>query len=164
MATPKTPAEKLIKYVADQGLTYGDVLLHDDIEHAAGLSVPKLSVVREMKDQHELHKCMQEYQFALLAAVESLKKHMLIEHKMLLVNVRGQGYRIVQPNEQTDAAVRAGMKQVRKGLRTTAEGLEHTNVALLSAEEKSYNSSAKARLKGLDLMLGRGRDLLKIGS
>ena len=157
---PKTPTENLMVYFKDK--TYGDFISHKDIDRAMDRAAPTLAKIGEMESQSELVECMQKYQFELLAATDALKKYLLKERKMMLVSVRGEGYRIVRPNEQTDIAVKAGWKQIIKGMKLTERGVENVNTALLTRDECSYNLSVRARLAGLRTMIGRKRDLLKL--
>lgn len=160
--TEKTHSEKLIEAFDASGLSYGSFVSHKDIERWADLPPVTFASIQELSSQHEFKELIESRQFGLLNAVDALKKYLLHKKQMMLVNVRGEGYRIANPGEQTDIAVSKGMKQIQKGLATAAEGVEHVNKTLLSSEERAYNESVGARLKGLNIMLGRKRDLLKI--
>jgi len=96
------------------------------------------------------------------ALLFSLRKFLIKEKKMMFVNVRGEGYRVIHPREQTYAAVEAGWKQVSKGLKFMQQGIEHVNSGMLNREERSYNLSVRAKMAGLKTMLGRKKDLLKL--
>ena len=159
---PKTPTENLIQYFLNKGYSYGDFISHREIDQAMDRASPTLTEIGEMTSQSQLAERMQKYQFELLAATDALKKHLLKEKKMMLVNVRGEGYRVIHPREQTDVAIEAGMHQIRRGLKVAEQGIENVNSELLTREERSYNMSVRARFAGLRTMIGRKKDLLKL--
>jgi len=153
MASPK---ENIISAFEQSGISYGDFVSHRDLMRWAGLKMPSLI---DVKTQEELELALRDYTLSRLQAVEALKTY-LLDRKMLLQPVRGEGYRVVLPKEQTDVAISGGMRTVAKGLRQAEKGLEAINTAMLTAEERAYSSSVSSRLQGLKLMLGRRRDLL----
>jgi hypothetical protein len=155
-----TPKENIITAFEASGTGYGDFVSHKDLMHWAGLQLPN---IRDLRSQDQLEDEMKRYALARLTAIEGLKQHLLAERKMLLQPVRGEGYRVVLPKEQTDIAITHGMRTVRKGLQQAEKGLNAINTAMLTSEERAYSNSVSSRLGGLKLMLGRKRDLLTNG-
>jgi len=147
----------LIEEFNKSGLTYGDFLSHKDIDNMAGLKYPRLS---EITGQDDLDDKIKKYEIKRMSAISGLKEYAIHERNMYLHSVRGEGYRIAYPNEQTDLSVEQGMKIVKKGLSHAEQGVTHINRALLSVEEQAYNLSVKARMAGLALMIGRKNNLL----
>lgn len=116
---------------------YGDIIPlewireHLEIEEPVGL----MTVERH-----------RELQFDLLQKVESFKTLMLEEHKRLLVNVRGVGYKIIEPPHQTDAAMRRFQREFRKSLQQAMSALVHIDESALSLEDARDNAEAKAKM------------------
>lgn len=155
----------LLSAFAASGKTYGDMITHAEVDSWAGIRKPGVtqfggtdgqSVADALRDYEALR---DQYEFDRLAATEALRDNLLVSRQMYLRNDRGLGYRIVHPSEQTDLAIGAGMKLIKKGLKHAERGVNNINRGLLTPEERAYNSSVSARLNGLKVMLGRKRDL-----
>ena len=95
----------------------------------------------------------QKNQFRFLAALEAFKSALLDDHKMALQNVRGSGYRIVQPGEQTAWAEEEGIEEIRRGIRRMAGRLSNVKRAALTDAEQRENLDAIARLSMLKGMV-----------
>ena len=149
--------KSIVAGFTNAGLTFGDFLSHKDIDFWSGLSFPMLT---DISNQADLQDAMKQYSLKRLCAVESLKEYALTQRNMLLMPVRGEGYRIAEPAEQTDLVAQQGMRTIRKGLRNIERGIEFVEVSRLTGSEREYRNSARSRLQGLSLMLGRSRDLL----
>ena len=89
------------------------------------------------------------FQFAFLDAMENLKTLLLQQHSMALANVRGQGYRVLKPAEQTGYAMTKLRDEVRRTLRKAAGILEHVDRNLLSDDERRHNEEARGKLAAL---------------
>ena len=87
-----------------------------------------------------------ELQFDLLQKVENFKTLMLEEHKRLLVNVRGVGYKIIEPPHQTDAAMKRFQREFHKSLQQAMAALVHIDECALSLDDARDNAEARAKL------------------
>ena len=130
--------------------SYGDEIGHEWIASAAGLEYPKL---QDMKTQTQLKKAVDRHQLARMAAIEALRDYALVERRMYLLSVSGRGYRIVHPKDQTDAALRYGMKQVSRGFERIASGVSNINTHLLTHEERARNASVQAKVANLQFFV-----------
>lgn len=84
-----------------------------------------------------------------LQRVESFKDCMLRDHKRLLVSVRGTGYRIVRPQEQTGVAMERMASEVRRSMARAMSSLVHINEKMLAMEDAQRNSEARQKLAWL---------------
>ncbi|MCK7581048.1 MAG: hypothetical protein MZV65_39590 [Chromatiales bacterium] len=122
---------------AVEAFEYGDIIPlewireHLEIDEPVGL----LTVERH-----------RELQFDLLQKVESFKTIMLEEHKRFLVNVRGVGYKIIEPPHQTNAAMKRFQREFHKSLQQAMSALVHINESVLTLEDARDNAEAKAKL------------------
>lgn len=123
--------------VAIESFDYGDIIPlqwirdHLEIEEPVGM----MTVERH-----------RELQFDLLQKVESFKTLMLEEHKRLLVNVRGVGYKIIEPPHQTDAAMKRFQREFHKSLQQAMAALVHIDECALSLDDARDNAEARAKL------------------
>ena len=154
----KSPTKLVIEGFEASKLSYGDILNHSDILAWSGLELPDMDGV----SRTEQAKAFNTFSLKRVTVVEGLREFLLDERLMYLLSIPGTGYQIVQPAEQTEAAVRKGMAQIQKGLKHANSGVSQVNVALLDSREREYNSSVKARLSGLARMIGKKKDYIRI--
>jgi hypothetical protein len=149
----ETPEERIIAGFERSGLSYGDVVSHNDIDAWIDLEFPDMSglPIAEQKDAFKKH------ELTRFNAVEALKNYCLTERKMFLDSVRSTGYLIANPGQQTELVVDKGHKLIRRGLKTITRGVKHVNVAMLTSAEREYRNSVLAREKGLAHMLNQKR-------
>ena len=155
---PKTKLQECLDHFDDSGLSYGDHINHSDIDAWCNFEVPDVSDMAKSEQKA----AFDEYALSRLSVVEGLKNYCLTERRMYLQTVIGSGYRVVHPAEQTEMAVKKGMKEIAKGLKHAAKGTEMVNTAMLSASEREYNQSVRARLAGLATLVGKKKDYLAI--
>lgn len=121
----------------EDGLTYGDIITHEEMYNLIGVPMPeKLTGFRDIKQA----------QLAYIHNVEKIRRELLEEDQMDMQNVRGIGYQIVNPNEQTSKAMGDMMADIKRVLRRTAGRIGFVDLARLSAEEQRENTDARARL------------------
>lgn len=99
-----------------------------------------------------------------LAQFVEFEEALLIEHQVALANVRGVGYRIVPPAEQTTWAERHGIAEVRKAVRKLSDRLTNVDFVALGADDRKANADALARLGMLGGMLKQATEFKLFGS
>lgn len=87
--------------------------------------------------------------FEFLQNVDRFKDILLFEHKMLLVAVRGEGYRIVKPEQQSEVAMRRLRDQVARELRKAVDTLTHIRDDLLCDSEIRKRDEALGKTAAL---------------
>ena len=131
------PVWKQAAKLAIEAFEYGDVIPlewlreHLEVEEPEGLMT---------SEQHR------RLAFDLLQKVDGFRSTMLEQHKRLTVNVRGVGYKIIQPPHQTDAAMKRFQREFHKSWNQAMTGLVHINESLLTLEDSRENAEAKAKL------------------
>lgn len=123
----------------------GDLLSHSWLEYA--LKIPTAQHLHQVK----------QIQFTLLNRLDTFRDHLLIMNKIALENVRGQGYRIVPPNEQAEHAARTALNQVIRGLRTGTKIMLNTRLQGLTSDERTRHLDAETRLAGMVQMVNSQR-------
>ena len=142
--------KRLVDGFEAAGLKYGDHLNHSDIDNWMGEDKPEFE-----GNIDDFVKELESYQLKKLGTFERFRDYLLVEKQMYLQSVRGSGYRVVQPSEQTDVALKNGFRQISKGLRQAQRGVDNVNRQLLTTSERERNISVSARLSGLKSMIGR---------
>lgn len=87
--------------------------------------------------------------------MEQFKEELLVEHKKYLMSIPGTGYKVVNPDEQTSAAMERLRKTVTKELRKAGEALEHINTAMMDSSAINHNEEAKGKLAFLRMQTQR---------
>lgn len=123
----------------------GDLVSHDWIYWA--LDIPPVNARTSAK----------EAQFVLLSRFDAFRDYMLIQRKICLQNVRGQGYRVVPPGEQAQVAAEEALRLIRRGLDKGDKILTHARVEKMTTEEANRHTSAQIKIGGLRQMVGRQR-------
>jgi len=82
---------------------------------------------------------------------------LLIDHKIALVNVRTEGYRMVPPSEQAELAERQLHQHLTKMLDKTIRRVSYTRMEELEDHQKQRHRDVAVRLKRLSLMASQER-------
>jgi hypothetical protein len=121
---------------AAEQYTYGDVMTREWLLDRFGLETPKLGTAKDF----------QKFQLDLLDAMEGFREALLVEHKMALENVRGRGYRILKPNEQTSYTMRQFSRGIAREINKAANILQNIATDLLTQDEQRENIEARGKL------------------
>lgn len=91
----------------------------------------------------------QELQFRTLTLVDQFRAHLLIEHKKALRNIRGAGYLIINPSQQTDAAMNLLAEALVRNIRNATKVLESINFGMLNDRQIQANVEARSRVAAI---------------
>jgi len=139
------PVWKQAAREAIQEFRYGDIIPLEWIRSRLEIYTPS---------QHERMTLQQhrELSFDLLRKVEEFKRTMLEDHTCLLMSVRSQGYRLVEPPQQTDAALQRFVSDFHKSWHKAMAAMMHINADALSLDDMRGNTEAKLKLAYLKKM------------
>lgn len=134
----------LVEEVSDKAakvFNYGDIIPHSWILNAFKLEIPAEGTLDAFR----------KIQFEILGYTEKFKDDLLARHKMYLKNVRGEGYLVIKPADQTDTAMDALRVGVRANIQKAMTALTNVNEALLSMEEMRYRDEATGKIAALSV-------------
>jgi len=120
---------------ASELFNYGDLITKNWLLESFKLSEPETGTRKDFE----------EFAFKFLAHIEGFKTEMLESYTMHIISVRGEGYRIVMPSQQTDAAV----SKLRKVM--ASEMKKAVNVMMFTNESHMQHDDIRRR----DDMLGK---------
>jgi len=128
--------------------SYGGFISHADVEYIIQINedLPKSGI-----DNAPLAEVLERRQWEVLSRFDNFKSMMLEGYSMLLVNVRGQGYRIANPSEHAEIAARNFSEAMQKAGRQSMEVLSNVNKDLLTSKELSRHADVEVRLAGLSI-------------
>jgi hypothetical protein len=132
---------------------YGAVVQMDDLNRMLEVELS------EDFDQEQYENMM----WTRCSRIEDLKKRLLEEHSIMLQNIRGEGYVLVMPKEQTDVVLDHMDNKLKKHMRRASKRLKHIRFDLLSEKKQQENISARQRVSGVKSMLRRERKLFAAG-
>jgi hypothetical protein len=84
--------------------------------------------------------------FDMLTKVDAFRDELLTKYQRYLVNIRGVGYKIIEPPHQTAAAMTKLQKELRRSISQAMNALVNINDKALSLEDARENVEAKAKL------------------
>lgn len=108
-----------------QSFTYGDLIPNEWLSDIFNLKLPTYG----SKKQFDM------YAFEFMGILEGVKKFLLEEHKMYLKNVRGRGYLIVLPKQQSDIAIDTLRRSISTELTKAFKAIINVNEALLTNDD-----------------------------
>lgn len=124
------------------GFKYGDVIPNEWLAERIGM--PTLEDGQSMTADE-----FRDRQFLWLASIESLKSELLRDHQVMLVSVRGVGYKWVHPSEQTGEAMKRFESNAKKLFGQAARAVSSVRVAELTDDQRRANTDAATKLSAL---------------
>lgn len=125
---------------------------------------PGKLITHEWLEVHlKLDKSDSNYAFSKLSKVEAFKKELLEDYKIHLQSVRGKGYRVVPPEEQTENAMDITLSGVQKSLRKGMNHLRNVDTKRLNDFKKKENTDAMTRVAAMSSMFRREKKEIKKG-
>jgi hypothetical protein len=100
----------------------------------------------EYPDSKAFIMAVQQQQFEFLSIFESLRRDILRNHSFLLVNIRGQGYRIIHPKDQTQYAYDQLVKDVAKSFKEAGDIMSHVRGNLIDETQKSHDRALFSKM------------------
>lgn len=131
--------------------TFGDgsLIKHEWLKERFGL---KELVLEEYDSVKDFLNAIETQQFAYMTLVDRLRWDLLKEYKMYIRNIRGDGYEIVQPNDQTQYGFDTFVGDVKKAIRIA--GLIMNNVQQVDLAQQAKDNDLRAKFGIMKQMLG----------
>ncbi len=130
--------------IASGEFTHGSFISHEQMDDLLGLTRPVGKVTIEEIRAFEIER---------LQGVDSLRVALLRDHRMDMQSVRGRGFHILMPQDQTAAAVLDGDAALNKALRVKKQRLTHVDLAQLTSEQRKANTDAMVQVSAQSLVL-----------
>lgn len=128
----------------------GDVISNTWLDQEMELQWPKLATPDEMRA----------FQFQRLAARESMRQRLLIDHRVYLETIRGVGMRWVYPHEQTQIVMARKDSELAKAFNRAKDGLSFVDYESLDDEAMRRNRDALAKVAAAGTFLRLGAESL----
>ena len=147
------------------------LLIHDDIGYGGEISHADLLSMLELETPEGRLTAREHQKYALtkMARIERLKDALLLEYNMLLEVIRGVGYRVVTPHDQTGVVMKDFEKQTSKLNKSAAQKLTCLDTTDLTDQELQENARQRGNVATIIDMMHRqlrlqGVTLKKIGN
>ena len=127
----------------------GSIIKHDWLKGKFGL---KELLLDEYESVKEFLKGIEIQQFAYMSLVDKLRWDLLKEYKMYLKNLRGEGYQILRPSDQTQYGYDTFVSEVKKSIRIA--NLIMTNVQPVDMAQQAKDNDLRAKFGIMRQMLG----------
>lgn len=111
---------------------------------------PGTIITHEWLDEHlRISKRDPNYGFKKMNRIANFRETLLVEHKIHLQNIRGKGYSVLPPADQTPQAMSDAMRVIGTTLVKTTTRLMNVDVNKLSDAERIKNDEAILRIAAL---------------
>lgn len=130
----------------------GEMITHTELKTLMHYKEPVFS-----GDIDEYKEALQNAQFVWLSLVERLKDELLEKYSIALKNIRGEGYQLLPPKEQTSYAADNCIKDIRKSISWAERVITNVRYEKLSDAERVENNNAKAKLTQMRQMFDARR-------
>ncbi len=140
---------EIAKVIAEQ-FHDGDMVSHDWLTEKLDLELPDKPVTVAVHNKLALQR---------LTRMDELREALLDDHRIMLHNSPGEGYRLVPPAQQTATAMNNYTKKFLSITRRVVNQLEKIRDDLLTREQRRENADAKAKI-GTLLQMGSKRTLV----
>ena len=128
----KHAVDKIVEKVEFEG--YGIIITHEQLLEYFSMEEPEK--VEDFK----------KFQLKLMSYIVNLVDALLIENNICLMNIRGKGYQVLNPNEQIEIAPEHYYQKARKQLNRAMKTLIHVDADLLSGEKKQQRLDKMKRM------------------
>ncbi|MGI9506055.1 MAG: hypothetical protein ACR2RE_23695, partial [Geminicoccaceae bacterium] len=121
----------------EEGFTFGSEITHAWLLEALGLKEPASGAGYE---------AFQKFSIQKMNAVCLFARELLQARNMALQNIRGRGYRVVLPPEQTSWAKEEWQDDMRRVCAKAGERLSNIDFSQLSAVQQKENADVRAHV------------------
>lgn len=133
------------------------IKIKDEYDYGTQVSLDKvyrMLEVEELTGKHtnEEH---EEHGFIKLARMVALRKILLEDYKILFRNVKGEGYELIMPSEQTLITMTDYSKRIGKIAHEAVSRLTNTAYDMLSEMEVQENINAQGKIAAINAMMDR---------
>lgn len=127
----------------------GNLIKHEWLKEKFGLK--KLSL-KDFETVDDFLKAIEIQQFSYMSLVDKLRWELLKEYKMYIRNIRGDGYEILRPEDQTQYGYDSFVDDIKKAIRVA--GLIMNNVQSVDLAQQAKDNDLRARFGVMKQMLG----------
>jgi hypothetical protein len=135
----KYPDYKQAASDANAEFTYGQIITHDWLYHHFKLPQPESGTFTQI----------QKWNFDFMTCMDGFREILLIENSKALRNLRGKGWLVVEPKDQTSVTMGDMRSVISKALQRAAIHLEYIATDMLSQGEIHENMEAKTKVGAL---------------
>lgn len=128
----------------DAKFSPGDTVTHDWLYEHFRIDRPRPATPLEIAQKAELQ---------FLSSFKAFEECLLEDYQIALASVRGVGYKLVPPKEQTAWAEKDGYGEIRRAYRRLGSRLSNVDMAQLTVDERKQNADAMARFAMLKTMV-----------
>lgn len=132
--------------IAQAALTPGTLLTYEELFDWFEIVKPTDETPKKISEKAELQ---------FLGQMTKFQDALLVEKQIALRNVVGAGYMVVKPSDQGQWGVEECLKEVRRAIRKGYQRVIHTNIAVLSSEERQRHADQSAKMSAIAALFTR---------
>lgn len=130
------------KFLSEIAVGYGDgrLISHEWLKEQFGLKELKIA---DFDSEEEFLEARDKQQFAYMTAVEAVRWELLEQESMYMTSVRGDGYRIIRPEDQTQYGYDEFVKDIKKAIKEAFLIMNHVRRVDIWRQSKDNDLRAK---------------------
>ena len=141
--------EHFVNIIAEK-FKVGELIPHQYIKYEFKIETPKFS---DYKTEIEYIKAFELLNFEYMSIIDKLRNDLLEFHSLYLKNIRGDGYVLLPPKEQTDYAKEKTNNDIKRALENGVKILSYIKHNHLDEIELRKNADALAKLSFMKNMI-----------
>jgi len=128
----------------------GELISHEWLKQRLDIQRPVLS---DFDNEYDLWAAIDKYGFDYMGAIDDIRALLLTTYKYYFKNIRGDGYVLLHPNEQTDFAKNKFKEDLRRVINNTHNIMTNVNHRAMDAIKLRENADAVAKFSQIKNML-----------
>ena len=130
----KNAIEKIMERVNTEG--FGVLFSKKELLDYCDIKVPERATAPEW----------QQHSFEVLDHIDHMVKELSEEYDICLFNVKGQGYKVLHPNDQVEKEPQKHFKKIRREISKTKRSLTNVKTELLSDDKQTLRLNMLTRV------------------
>jgi hypothetical protein len=139
-ATDAEAVAGAVRAFLSEGFVPGSIVSRDWLHGALGVPPPSTG------NSYDAIKALE---LRFLGRNDTFQRALLVEHETALQVVRGEGYRVVPPAEQSTWASSEAVREVRRGLKKGLARATYVNIEALNRDEMLTREAVLTRMRDL---------------
>jgi len=117
-----------------------------DMKPEPGYRITKKWLDKHLElNQGKTREDFKQYLMDYMHAVDQFKDELLREHCIAIKSIRGIGYEIISPSEQTNYAYQIGLQTILKGISKMVDTMTFVDKDKLTSDERQDNANGLAK-------------------
>lgn len=138
------------------GFIYGDLITHEWLDYELKIPVVNWDNI-EQQNEDELKKELKRIEFIRLRRIELFKYELLVTQQIAVESIKGEGYRLVHPNDQAMFALQESMRQIQNAIKKGHMTLKFARLEEMEQENRQRHIDSDVKMAALNQLIRKER-------